>query len=147
MPFKIRRVEQLTSADPVVFANTVGLGAPFGVVTGFRLKLWATAAKAANGTDTTGNIKLVDRDGFTFYNGTATLTIDATPTQGIQVPILSDDSIPLAAVMAARDNLGVLGVATEGAGSKIVVRSPITVTAIGFAVATEFLTVDLLVEV
>ena len=146
MAFKKRRIEGLTTANPVSL-GTVGLGAGYGVVHGFRLKLWATAAKAANGADTTGNLKLVDADGFTFYDGTATLTVDATPTQGVQVNILPDDSIPLAAVMVSRDNLGVLGVATEGASAKVVVRSPITVSAVGFATTTEFLTVDLLVEV
>lgn len=141
MAFKRRRTEGLTSAAPVELPK-VGLGAPYGRVFGIVARNWASSAKAAAGVDVLGRIELKDDNGDIFY-------LDAADrdyaTAEVTLAIALDDTLTGLNVIAV-DSTGAAAAAGEPVANPVV-RSPITVTARNFATTTDFLTVDLLVEV
>ena len=154
MPFKKRRIESLTTSATTVM-GTVGLGAttsgslsssPYGKVHGFTAKLWATATKAGPGLDTSGIIELKDADGRIFYLDSAARDY-GTAALGRTHAIVYDDLLTgLDATFFTVTSDGVAVTAAQPVAPPVV-RGPITVTARSFGTVTEFLTVDLLVEV
>jgi hypothetical protein len=145
MAFKRRRIEGLTSAAPKELGS-VGLGAAYGRVFGMVARNYASSAKAAAGTDTAGRIELKDANGDIFFldaadrdYATAEVTLafhmDATVTGLGITPV---DLTGAAITGAAGDN---------PTAEMPVVKGPITVTARNFGTVTDYLSVDLLVEV
>jgi len=155
MTFKKRRIEGLTSAAPVVI-GTAGLSAPYGRVVGFRARNWASSAKAGAGADTAGRIELKDVDGVIFFldaadvdYATAEVRVtlsSATDTTGLGTVLRSQTGTAYA---AGAGNVVVVTAVGEFAAVAPMpaVHGPITLTARNFATVTDFLTVDLLVEI
>lgn len=140
MAFKKRHCEGLLSADPKT-VGTVGLGASYGRVHGAVVRNFASSAKAAAGTDTAVKLKLVDANSDIFY-------LDASDrdyaTAEITLSIASDDTATGLGVTPV-DATG--AAATAGSGQPPVVKSPVTVIVINGTTATDYISVDLLVEV
>ena len=144
-----RHVEGLTSASPVAI-GTVGLGsnqvgsfagAKYGKLVGIIARNYASSAKSGAGTDTAGRIKITDAASKVVYldaadRDYATAEVFLLPSQDDTATGL--DVTPVDATGAA---------ATAGAGAPIIMKSPVTVTAVNFGTATDYLSVDLLVEV
>lgn len=140
MAFKKRHCEKLVSASPVTL-GTVGLGASYGVVKGIVARNFASSAKAAAGTDTAIKLKLVDANSDIFY-------LDASDrdyaTAEVTLVISGDDTATGLDITPV-DNTG--AAATAGGATQFVAKSPITVIALNGATATDYMSVDLLVEV
>jgi len=143
MTIKKRRVEALVATDPVTL-GTISFGGgnhKYGILRGIRARNWGSAAKAGAGTDTAVKIKITDNNSDVVY-------LDATDrdyaTAEVTLNISQDDTatglgvVPVDATGAA---------ATAGAGAAVVCESPVTVAIVNGTTATDFMTVDLIVEV
>jgi len=149
MAFKKRRIEGLTSAAPVVLGS-VGGGPGTGGYAALRAIIarnFASSAKAAAGADVLGTLEVKDAEGRIMFLDAAdrdyataevrlNVTRDVTAT-GLTGAGTYVDATGAAITMAAE---------TE-AGSPQPYKLPFTVTARNFATVTDFLTVDLLLEV
>jgi hypothetical protein len=140
MAFKRRRIEGLLSSATATLGD-VGLGAAYGRVFGIVARNWASSAKAGAGTDTAVKIKLQDGNGDIFY-------LDASDrdyaTAEVTLNIMPDDTATGLGVTPV-DATG--AAATAGGGVNPIVKSPVTVIVLNGGTATDFMTVDLLVEV
>jgi hypothetical protein len=148
MTFRRRRIEGLTSAAPVVL-GTVGGGPGTGGYAAFRgliARNWASSAKAAAGTDTAGRIEVKDADGRIFFldavdRDYATAEVRLNVIRDVTATGLTDgtfvDATGAAVTMIAESE-------TQG---NTPFKLPFTVTARNFGTVTDFLTVDLLLEV
>ena len=144
MPYLKRYKAGLTTADPTVLGQ-VGLGARYGKIKGFKAILWSSAAKTAKSADATSIIELKDADGQIFYLDSVGQAYNAaTPVPRL---IAYDDLntglgwLPVTAIGAA-------WVAAEGqAIEPPIVKGPITITVRGAGTATDFMEVELYVEV
>jgi len=101
---------------------------------------WASIAKAGAGTDTAVKIKLTDGNSDVVYldaadRDYATAEVTLNPTQDDTATGLG--VTPVDATGAA---------ATAGAGAPIVLQSPVLVQVLNGGTATDFMTVDLIVE-
>ena len=148
MTFRKRRIEGLTSAAPVVL-GTVGGGPGTGGFAALRAIIarnFASSAKAAAGTDVLGKLEVKDAAGrIVFLDAAdrdyATAEVRLNVVRDTTATGLSDgtfvDATGAAIAMAAE---------TE-ASSPQPFQLPFTVTARNFGTTTDFLTVDLLLEV
>jgi hypothetical protein len=140
MTIKKRTAEGLVSANPVSF-TAVGLGAKYGKLVAIRSRNWASSAKGGAGTDTAVKIKITDNNSDVVYldasdRDYATAEITLNPTQDDTATGLG--VTPVDATGAA---------ATAGAGAPIIMESPVTVAILNGTTTTDFMTVDLFVEV
>lgn len=139
--FTVKNIEGLV-ADADHDLGTVRLGARYGRVHGIRARNWASSAKAGAGTDTLMKIKLTDANGDVFY-------LDAADrdyaTAEITLAIGGGDDTATGLGVTPVDATG--AAASAGAGIVPVVESPITVTVLNGATATDYFQVELLVEV
>ena len=140
MAIKKRRAEALLAADPTDL-GTIGLGGSYGILRSIRARNWASSAKAGAGTDTAVKIRIIDANSDIVYldasdRDYATAEVTINPTQ--------DDTVTGLNVVAT-DATGTA--ATAGAGAPIIMQSPVTVRVVNGTTATDFMTVDLLVEV
>lgn len=142
MTIKKRRSEGLVTANPTSF-TPVSLGAKYGKILGLRARNWASAAKAGAGNDALIKIKITDNNGDVVYLDAADRDYK---TAEVTLNITQDDTVAGLDVLAV-DATG--AAATAGAGAPVLAESPVTVTIVNgaTAVATDFMTVDLLVEV
>jgi len=142
MTIKKRRVEGLLAdTDEPLSPNPLNLGAKYAKLLTIRARNWASAAKAGAGTDQAVKIRITDNNSDIVYldasdrdYATAEVTINPTlddTATGLNV-------IPTDATGAA---------ATAGAGAPIVLESPVIVAVVNGGTATDFMTVDLIVEV
>jgi hypothetical protein len=122
-------------------ATVVGLGAKYATLRTIRCRNWASSAKAGAGTDTAIKIKITDNNSDIVYldaadrdYATAEVTIN---------PTLDDTATGLNVVPT--DATG--AAATAGAGAPIIMESPVTVTILNGGTTTDYVQVDLLVEV
>ncbi len=136
-----RRVEALVSStDATLLPAPVNLGTKFARIVQIRARNWASAAKAGAGTDQAIKIKITDANSDVVYldasdRDYATAEITLVPSQDDTATGLG--VTPVDATGAA---------ATAGAGAGIIAESPVTVTVLNGATATDFMTVDLIVE-
>lgn len=143
MAIKKRRVEGLISASPTTTLSgaTLGLGAKYGKLLGIRARNWASSAKAGAGTDTAIRIKVTDNNGDVVY-------LDAADrdyaTAEVTLVVGADDTTTGLGITPV-DSTG--AAASAGAGLPVVMESPVTVGVVNGGTATDFLTVDLIVEV
>lgn len=142
MTIKRRRVEGLVSANPTTtqFAS-LGLGAKYAKLVAIRARNWASSAKAGAGTDTAVKIKITDANSDVVY-------LDATDrdyaaAEVTLLPTVDDTTTGLG--ITPVDATG--AAATAGAGGPIIVQSPVQVVIVNGTTATDFMTVDLFVEV
>jgi len=142
MTIKRRRVEGLLAdSDEPLSPNPLNLGAKFATLKQIRARNWASAAKAGAGTDTAVKIKVTDNNSDVVYldasdRDYATAEVTLLPSQDDTATGLG--VIPVDATGAA---------ATAGAGAPIVLESPVVVSILNGGTATDFMTVDLIVEV
>lgn len=142
MAFKKRHAEKLVAADPTT-VGTVGLGASYGRVFGIVARNFSSSAKSAGGTSTTQKLKLTDANSDVFYlDATARdMTTEVTLMLGYDDVNTGGGILPVTGTGAAY-------VAGEGqALGPPVVKSPVTITVLEGEVATDYISVDLLVEV
>lgn len=145
--FRKRTVEGLIDdTDHVI--GIVALGHKYSKVHGIRARNWASLAKRNTpagdgsdaGTDAAIKIKLTDNNGDVFY-------LDASDrdykTAEITLAIGLDDTASGLGITPV-DSTG--AAATAGAGIVPVVESPVTVTILNGATATDYMVVELLVE-
>jgi hypothetical protein len=135
-----RTAAGLTTATPVTI-GTVGLGAKYGILREIRCRNWASSAKAGAGTDTAIKVKLTDNNSNVVY-------LDATDRDYataavVLVPSLDDTATGLGVTPV--DATG--AAATAGAGAPIIMESPVSVIIVNGGTATDYVQVDLLVEV
>jgi hypothetical protein len=140
MAIKKRTVEGLISATPVTI-GTVSLGAKYAKILAIRAQSYASSAKAAPSTDTAFKLKITDANNDVVYldasdrdYGTAEITLNVTQDDtatGLGVT-------PVDATGAA---------ATAGAGAPIVAEGPVQVIVVNGGTATDYIVVELLVEV
>lgn len=140
MAIKKRRVEALTSAAPVDL-GTIGLGAKYGRIVQIRCKNWASSAKGGAGTDTAIKLKITDNNSDVVYLDASDR--DYATAEVTLVPSLDDTATGLG--LTPVDATG--AAATAGAGAGIIAESPVTVAVLNGGTTTDFVTVDLLVEV
>lgn len=144
MTFKKRRVEALVSADPVDL-GTIGLGAKYGRLVGIRARNWASSAKAAAGTDAGVRIRVTD-------NNSDVVFLDAADrdykTAEVTLQVGGPDDTTTGLGVTGVDPTGAAIAASEGgAGNGVLMESPVTVRVVNGTTATDYMTVDLLVEV
>lgn len=142
-----RRVEGLILDTDHDLGNTLnsqvvklGLGAKFAKLLAIRARNWASSAKAAAGGDTAVKIRITDANSDIVYldaadRDYATAEITLLPTQ--------DDTATGLGVTPV-DATG--AVATAGAGGPIILEGPVLVAIVNGGTATDFMTVDLIVE-
>lgn len=134
-----RRVEGLVSADPVSFP-ALALGTKYAKLLGIRARNWGSAAKSGAGTDAAVKIKITDNNSDVVY-------LDASDRDYAAAEITLNVSADDTATGLGVTPVDATGAAvTAGAGAPIWMESPVTVTIINGTTATDFMTVDLIVE-
>ena len=142
MTIKRRRVEGLLSdSDEPLLPNPLNLGAKFATLRQIRARNWNAAAKASAGTDTAVKIKITDYNNDVVYLDAADR--DYATAEVTILPSQDDTATGLGVVPT--DATG--AAATAGAGAPIVLESPVVVSILNGGTATDFMTVDLIVEV
>lgn len=143
MAFKKRHAEKLLAADPTT-VGTIGLGASYGRVFGIVARNFASSAKASAGADTAVKVKLTDANSDVFF-------LDASDRDyaGAEVTLmLGYDDVNTGGGILPVTGTGAAWVAGEGqALGPPVVKSPVTVAVLGGTTATDYFSIDLLVEV
>lgn len=134
-----RRVQGLLSASPVTL-GTIGLGSKFAFLRAIRARNWASSAKAGAGTDTAVKVKITDNNGDIVFLDAADR--DYATAEVTLYPSADDTTTGLG--ITPVDATG--AAATAGAGSPIIMESPVTVVITNGGTATDFMTVDLIVE-
>lgn len=136
------RAEGLLAANPQtpLGSGAKSLGTKYARILSIRARNWASSAKAGAGTDTAVKIRLTDGNNDVVYldaadRDYATAEVTLNPTQDDTATGLG--VIPVDATGAA---------ATAGAGAPILAQSPVTVAVLNGTTATDFMTVDLIVE-
>lgn len=118
----------------------LGLGSKFAELLEIRARNWASAAKAAAGTDVLQRIRITDNNADVKYLDAADR--DYATAEVTLAPVLDDTAT----------GLGVLGVDATGAvraagsGGKIILESPVLVAVVNGGTATDFFTCDLIVR-
>lgn len=129
----------LLSADPVSF-TAVGLGTKYAKLLAIRARNYASSAKLAAGTDSAVKIKITDANSDVVY-------LDASDrdykTAEVTLNVSQDDTATGLGVTPV-DATG--AAVTAGAGTPIIMQSPVTVTIINGTTATDYMEVQLLVE-
>ena len=143
MTIKRRRVEGLIAANPQDF-TAVGLGAKYARLVGIRARNWASSAKAGAGTDTAVKIRLTDNNGDVVFLDAADRDY-ATAEVTLQVNGVDDTTTGLG--VTGVDATGAAIGASEGAAGGPIMESPVTVRIVNGTTATDYMTVDLMVEV
>lgn len=117
------------------------LGAKYAKVIGFQARNYASSAKAGAGTDVLQKVKLTDADGIIFYLDAAARDY-ATALKNYYIE--QDDTIT---------GLGIVVVDATGAAvaagqqvENVVVASPVTVTILDGATATDYFEITLMVD-
>lgn len=143
MTIKKRTCAGLTTATPVTISATggLGLGAKFGKLVAIRARNWASSAKAGAGTDTAIRLKIVDNNSTVVYLDAADR--DYATAQVVLNPTQDDTSTGLGVTPV--DATG--AAATAGAGAPIVMESPVVVSVVNGGTVTDYVEVELLVEV
>lgn len=140
MTYRMKSVEGLV-ADTDHDLGVVRLGSRFARVHGIRARNWASAAKGGAGTDTLMKIKLTDANGDVFY-------LDAADrdyaTAEVTLAIGGGDDTATGLGITPVDATG--AAASAGAGIIPVIESPVTVTVLNGATATDYFVVQLIVE-
>lgn len=148
MALKKRRIEGLVLDTDHDLGNTagsqtvkLGLGAKYAKILSIRARNWASSAKAAAGADTAVKIRITDNNGDIVY-------LDAADrdyaTAEVTLNVSQDDTATGLGVTPV-DATG--AAATAGAGAPIIAEGPVLVAIVNGATATDFMTVDLIVEV
>lgn len=139
MTYKLKTLATLVGSAGAL--GTVGLGAKYGRVFGFRARNWASSAKAGAGTDTAARVRLTDANSDIFY-------LDAADrdyaTAEVTIAFALDDTVTGLNIVSV-DATG--ATATAGAGVHPVVQSPITVDIVNGGTTTDYFEISLLVEV
>lgn len=140
MAIKKRTVRALVSANPVNL-GTVGLGAKYAKLLAIRARNFADSTMAGAGTDTAVRIKITDNNGDVVYLDAADR--DYATAEVTLWPSADDTTTGLG--VAPVDATG--AAATAGAGAPIIMESPVVVAIVNGATATDYMEVNLLVEV
>lgn len=135
-----RSVGAVTAATPQVL-GIVGLGAKFGVLKCIRARNFADATKLAAGTDAALRLKIVDNHGTVAYLDAADR--DYKTAEVVLYPVQDDTATGLTPLVV--DATG--AAAAAGQSADIVLESPVTVSAVNGGTATDFVYVELLVDV
>lgn len=144
MTYKKRHIEGLTTADPTVL-GTLGLGATYGRPVSMKVRNWASSAKAGAGSDVLGKIELKDADGNIFF-------LDAADRNyaGAAVNLVFAKDVTVTGV-TGHTYVDQTGATLAGVAETFAplppVKGPITVTARAFTTVTDYLEIDLIVEV
>lgn len=133
------RAEGLTAATPQVI-GVKSLGTKYARLLEIRVRNWASSAKAGAGTDTAIKVKLTDGNAVVKYLDAADR--DYATAAVVLIPSQDDTATGLGVVPV--DATG--AAASAGAGAPIVLQSPVTVTIVNGGTATDFVTVDMIVE-
>lgn len=140
MTIKKRTAAGLTTATPVSF-SPVGLGAKYARLVGIRARNYASSAKAGAGTDTAIRLKITDNNSDIVY-------LDASDrdyaTAEVTLYVAQDDTATGLNTLAV-DATG--ATATAGSGQGVVMESPVTVGVVNGGTTTDYVEVQLLVEV
>ena|SRR5438128_2477436 len=140
MTIRKRHCEALT-ATPTAQIGSLGLGVPFGKLLGIRARLWASAAKTSAGADPAVRLKVTDGNSKVIY-------LDAADrdyaTAEVDLNISQDDTATGLGITPV-DATGAL--ATAGAGAPVWGQGPFVVSVVNAGTATDFMAVDLIVEV
>lgn len=146
---KVGPAAAVTTAATTVL-GTISLGAPYGRVLGFRASCWASAAKAAEGTDAAQKIQLTDADGRIVFLDASDRDYGATSgptpsTDGTNVFFGQDET---ATGLSDLHVDGTGAALSSQAGQKgAICKSPVTVTVLDAGTATDYVEVSLYVEV
>jgi hypothetical protein len=149
MTFRRRRVEGLTTSASFTL-GTVGGGPGTGgyaTLRGISARNWASSAKAAAGTDAAGKLEVDDADGYVIFLDAADRDYK---TAQVRLNTVTDDTrTGLEAITTFVDMTGapLTFAANAFLPQPMVFKLPFTVKAINFGTVTDFLTVDLLLEV
>lgn len=121
---------------------TVALGAPYGRVLGFTARNWASSAKAAAGTDALMEVKIADADGRVLFLDAADRDYK---TAAVNIFFQQDET----ATGLSDLKTDATGAALSSQGSSVgaIAKSPVTITALNGATATDYFEVFLYVEV
>jgi len=137
---KTKTIAALTAADPQTI-GTVYLGAKVARVVGFVARNWASAAKAAGGTDTTQRVKLTDAAGVVFFLDAA----DVDYKTALKHVAFAQDTTVTGLNVKAAD---ATGAAITDPGQVIVgAVSPVTVVVTGGGTTTDYFEIFLITEV
>lgn len=143
MTIKKRTAAGLTAATPQTLTPAaVGLGAKYGRLLGFTARNYASSAKAGAGTDTAIRVKIVD-------NASRVVYLDAADrdyaTAAVHVvPSLDDTATGLS--YTATDATGAARGVAESGGDMFM-ESPIVVSIVNGGTATDYVQVDVYVEI
>jgi hypothetical protein len=127
--------------------NQVGAfsGAKFGRLVGIRARNFSSSAKSGAGADVLISLRITDGNGDIVYLDAA--DADFATAERTVWPT-ADDTVT--GITAATGGIGVDqtgAAASAGAGAGIIMQSPVTVRVLNGATATDYFSVDLLVEV
>lgn len=140
MAIKKRTVNFLL-ATATAAADPVSIGSKYGFLRSIRARNWASSAKAGAGADTAIRLKITDANSDVVY-------LDAADRDyaGAEVTLSpSQDDTATGLGVTPVDATG--APATAGAGNPIFMQGPVTVSVVNAGTATDYLTVDLFVEV
>jgi hypothetical protein len=148
-----RHTEGLVSANPTdlpavgLGQNQVGAfsGAKFGRLVGIRARNFSSSAKSGAGADVLTSLRITDGNGDIVYldaadRDYATAEVTLWPSADDTVTGITSTTGGIAV-----DQTG--AAASAGAGGGIVMQSPVTVRVLNGTTATDYFSVDLLVEV
>lgn len=143
MTFKLKTIAGLVeSTDDSL--GTVGLGAKYGRVYGFRARNWASSAKAAAGSDNAQKVRLTDANSDIFFLD----AIDRNYATAEVTLLIGYDDLNTGLGITPVTAIGSAWAATEGQSlGPPVVQSPITVEIVNGGTATDYFELSLLVEV
>jgi hypothetical protein len=148
-----RHVEGLISANPVdlspvgLGSNQVGAfaGAKFGRLVGIRARNFASSAKSGAGSDTAIRLRITDGNSDIVYLDAADVDY---ATAEVTVWPSGDDTVTGITSTTGGISVDQTGAAASaGSGSGIIMQSPVTVRVVNGTTATDYISVDLLVEV
>ena len=145
---KTAAVAAVTAGTPQALGS-VSLGSPFARVLGFDAGIWASSAKAAEGTDAALKVKLVDADGRVIFLDATDFDYGAASGAAIGVGwhthFIGGDDTVVGLNDLYVDATG--AAATAGAGTGVIAKSPVAVSVLNGGTATDYFEVKLIVEV
>lgn len=139
MSFLRRGPAQGLVADSDHAIGSIYLGAKYAKVLGFTARNYASSAKASGGTDTAQKVKLTDANGIIFYLDAA----DDDYTAGVTKFFRIDDTLTGLGLEVVDGT----GAALAAAGENVVMTSPVTVTILNGATATDYFELYLYVDI
>ena len=142
MAIKKRGPAAALTASTTQSLGTISLGAAYGRVLGFSARNYSSSAKTAAGTDALMEVKLTDAEGRVIYLDAA----DRDYKTALVTIFFQQDETATGLSDLKLDATGA-ALSSQGTSVGAIAASPVTVTALNGATATDYFEVYLYVEV